>query len=417
MKPSIPVGLAIMLAALALSLVPAASSTARPAQALSICDRAQFITDVTVPDGTQMTPGLAFTKTWRLKNIGTCTWTTSYALAFSSGDPLGGPSSVNLASSVAPGQTVDVSVSLTAPGTAGHYISYWKFKNASGTPFGIGSAADKAWWVEINVTGGPSPTGAAYDFAANYCSANWYSTQGNLPCAGNDGDPRGFVLNVNQPRLENGSSDPGVGLITAPPNAYNGDIHGAYPAFRVETGDHFQSILNCAYGATGCDVTFRLDYQIGGGPINTFWSVHEQYDGSISRADVDLSSLAGQDVSFILSVLASGPATDARALWANPVLTRGYDSPCSESAQVRFRDTDLARGPGLRAGHGDNCLYCRRIWMDDCLECRITRSQRAVRPAQARFCHERHFCPDLHGRPAQRQLRDHRHDGRQRCGA
>ena len=333
MKSKSPVGLVMMLAALVSSLVPAATVTARPAEALSTCDRAQFIADVTVPDGTIYAAGAAFTKTWRLKNIGTCTWTTSYALVFSSGDALGGSSSVNLPSNAAPGQTVDVSLNLTAPSSAGHYIGYWKFKNASGALFGIGSTGDKAWWVEINVTGGSSTAGVAYDFAANRCYANWYNIQGNLPCAGTDGDARGFVLEVNQPQLENGTTDPGVGLITAPQNAYNGDIHGAYPAFHVETGDHFQSIINCAYGAASCDVTFRLDYQIGSGPINTFWSFREKYEGLFSRADVDLSSLAGQDVRFILTVLATGSATGDRALWANPVITRAGSTPPAPNAR------------------------------------------------------------------------------------
>ena len=67
---------------------------------------------------------------------------------------MSGPTSVNLPSSVAPGQTVDLSLNLTAPSTAGHYIGYWKFKNPSGVLFGIGSTADKAWWVEINVSSG-----------------------------------------------------------------------------------------------------------------------------------------------------------------------------------------------------------------------------------------------------------------------
>ena len=38
------------------------------------CDLAQFVRDVTVPDGTTFLPGATFTKTWRLKNAGTCTW-------------------------------------------------------------------------------------------------------------------------------------------------------------------------------------------------------------------------------------------------------------------------------------------------------------------------------------------------------
>ena len=46
------------------------------------CDRAQFISDVSVPDGTMFAPNTAFSKTWRLKNVGTCTWTTGYSVVF-----------------------------------------------------------------------------------------------------------------------------------------------------------------------------------------------------------------------------------------------------------------------------------------------------------------------------------------------
>ena len=332
MKSRIPVGLLMMLAALLAALVPAATVTTQPAAALSTCDMAQFVADVTVPDGTTFAPSAAFTKTWRLKNIGTCTWTTSYALVFSSGDQLGGPSSVNLPSSVAPGQTVDLSLNLTAPSTARHYIGYWKFKNASGVLFGIGSTADKAWWVDINVSGSGT-VNDAYDFVPNYCSATWYSSAGNLPCPGTDGDSRGFVLQVNQPQLENGATNGGGGLITEPQNAYNGDIHGVFPAFHVQSGDHFQSIVNCAFGATSCYVTFRLDYQIGNGPINTFWTFREKYEGLYFDADVDLSSLAGQDVKFILTVLATGSAVGDRALWVNPRIVRPGGPPPPSSAR------------------------------------------------------------------------------------
>ncbi len=340
------INLAMMAAILVLASGPAAV-TVIPARALAGCDRAQFVADVTVPDGTSFASGATFTKTWRLKNVGTCTWTTSYALVFSSGDQLGGPASVNLPKQVAPGQTVDLSLSLTAPGTAGHYLGNWMFKNASGSTFGLGLNADKPWWVEINVTGGSTTSGVAYDFAANYCSADWYTFQGALPCSGNDGDPRGFVLNLNQPQLENGQTDPGVGLLTAPVNVYNGDIHGLYDSFHVEPGDHFQSLINCAYGATSCDVIFRLDYEIGAGPIATFWSFHEKYEGLVGRADVDLSSLAGQDVRFILTVLATGAASGDRALWVNPVITRtGITPPVANARNFDFGTSTSPVAPG-----------------------------------------------------------------------
>jgi len=324
MKSRFHLSWAVMLIALVFSVVPAASGAVR-ASAASACDWAQFVADVTIPDGTTFAPNVAFTKTWRLKNIGTCTWTTSYSLVFDSGSKMGGPTSVNLPKSVAPGQTVDISIGLTAPSGAGHYIGYWKFKNASGVLFGIGSTFNKAWWVEINVSG--TPSGVAYDFSANYCAASWYSIAGNLPCPGTDGDSRGFVIKVDNPQLENGAFDGGSGLITNPQNAYNGDIHGKFPAFRVQSGDRFQAKINCAYGASSCYVTFRLDYQIGSGPVINYWAFREKYEGQYYAANVDLSPLAGNDVKFILTVLASGSAAGDRALWSNPIIARAGATP------------------------------------------------------------------------------------------
>jgi len=319
MKSRFRLGWAVMLLALTISFVPAAASTS-PVSAATSCDWAQFVADVTVPDGTTFAPNAAFTKTWRLKNIGTCTWTTSYSLVFDSGNKMGGPTSVNLPKSVAPGQTVDITLNLTAPASGGHYIGYWKFKNASGVLFGIGATYNKPWWVEINVSG--SGTSAGYDFAANYCSASWYSISGNLPCPGSDGDSRGFVLKVDNPRLEDGSYAGGSGLITNPQSAYNGDIHGKFPEFRVQSGDKFQAKINCAYGATSCYVTFRLDYQIGSGPVVNFWTFREKYEGLYYNANVDLTPLAGKDVKFILTILSTGSAAGDRALWANPIIAR-----------------------------------------------------------------------------------------------
>jgi hypothetical protein len=111
-----------------------------------------------VPDGTTFAPGATFNKTWRLKNVGACTWTTSYQLVFYSGTQMGGPAALSFPTSVAPGQTVDLTVSLTAPNAAGSYRGYWMFKNASGALFGIGALANKPWWVDIRVSGTVTPT-------------------------------------------------------------------------------------------------------------------------------------------------------------------------------------------------------------------------------------------------------------------
>jgi hypothetical protein len=104
-----------------------------------------------VPDGTVFAPGEKFTKTWRLINAGTSTWTSAYSLVFSSGEQLGGAATTPLTVEVAPGKTVDLSIQLTAPDNEGRYTGYWMLRNASGTNFGMGPNSDGSFYVLINV--------------------------------------------------------------------------------------------------------------------------------------------------------------------------------------------------------------------------------------------------------------------------
>jgi Ig-like domain from next to BRCA1 gene len=115
-------------------------------------DKALYVTDVTIPDGTTFQPGDTFKKTWQIKNAGTSTWTTSYRLAYVAGDQMGGPASVPVPSEVGPGQTVDVSVDLKAPADGGEYTGYWRMMNASGKLF------DSSVYVKIDVSGSGTAT-------------------------------------------------------------------------------------------------------------------------------------------------------------------------------------------------------------------------------------------------------------------
>jgi hypothetical protein len=113
------------------------------------CNQASFVTDVSVPDGTVFETGQAFTKTWRLKNTGSCVWTSGYQLVFVNGDQMNGPGSQSLTNgTVNPGSTVDVSVNLVAPSSAGTYRGYWKIREPGGLTFGVSTGA---FWVEIKV--------------------------------------------------------------------------------------------------------------------------------------------------------------------------------------------------------------------------------------------------------------------------
>jgi len=112
----------------AVPVVPTSSSS-------TTCDNAVWAADVTIPDNTVVSPGSSFTKTWSIKNTGTCSWTTSYRIAFVSGSAMSG-ATTSLTSAVTSGHADNVSVAMVAPTTVGTYTGYWKMQNASGQFFG-----------------------------------------------------------------------------------------------------------------------------------------------------------------------------------------------------------------------------------------------------------------------------------------
>jgi hypothetical protein len=131
------------------------------ASATTDCNLAQFITDVNVPDGTIMTPNQAFTKKWRMKNIGSCVW-NGYSMVFDSGDAMGGPATKPIAA-VNPGQEVDLEVNLTAPAAPGNYKGYWRIVTSGNVlvPVVNGNQG-KSFFVDIKVqapvVASPTPT-------------------------------------------------------------------------------------------------------------------------------------------------------------------------------------------------------------------------------------------------------------------
>ncbi len=286
-------------------------------------DRASFVSDVTIPDDTNIAANASFTKTWRLRNNGTCTWTSSYALVFDSGNNMSGPASVPLPGNVAPNQTVDLSVTLRGPATNGTYRGNWKLRNAQGVLFGLGASADQPFWVQIVV--GPTPTpqpAIAYDFAANYCDASWVSGAGALACPGADTDASGFVIRLSNPQLENGQTENEPGLWTHPEWVNDGVISGRFPAFNVQAGDRFKAVLACRFNGPACNVIFQLNYRANGGSLQNLGQWTEIYDGNIKKVDLDLSSLAGQSVEFVLAVLANGSSGQDWAIWLLPRIER-----------------------------------------------------------------------------------------------
>jgi len=290
-----------------------------PRAQAAICDQVQFVSDLTAPDGTTFAPDAAFTKTWRLKNIGTCTWSTTYALVWVGGDAIGAPGSVKLPVSVAPGKMLDISVKLTAPTASGNYKGLWKLSNAAGTQFGLGDSANDPFWVSISVV---QTSAVIYDFVANAPYAQWKSGAGTLPFPVTGGDDRGYAYQVTNPHLEDDSLDAAPGLMTVPQNKLNGYIQATYPEFQVQKGDQIQTLVNCEFAATSCYVTFRIDYRLSNGTQGTLWTWKEAYDKKFYRKSINLDTLAGKNVQFVFMVLASGSASGDRAIWGSPRIIR-----------------------------------------------------------------------------------------------
>jgi hypothetical protein len=131
------------------SITPLPSRTLPPPTATN-CANSRYVADVTIPDGTQLPVGQEFTKTWSVQNTGTCTWTTSFRLAFSYGEAMGGQS-VAFANLVSPGETVNISVNLKVPNKSGKLTGVWMLVDNRGQHFG------ELLTVVINV-GALSPT-------------------------------------------------------------------------------------------------------------------------------------------------------------------------------------------------------------------------------------------------------------------
>jgi len=114
------------------------------------CYFSRWTGDETIPDGTVLNPGESFVKTWKLRNAGTCDWSTDTRIVFEEGDKLDGPTSIKIDRVVRPGDTYVVEVPMKAPSSDGNYTGVWRFTAADGTKMG-------KYWVKITV-GNPPPS-------------------------------------------------------------------------------------------------------------------------------------------------------------------------------------------------------------------------------------------------------------------
>ncbi len=139
-----------------------------PTQPAANCKNGMtFVSDVTITDGHQVSRGERFTKVWRVRNTGTCTWTPNYTFVFVSGDQMSGRN-ISIPATVQPNQMIDLSVNLIAPNSDGTYRGYWQMRSPQGQNFG------ESIWVKIRVNGGGSSGNKPVinQFYPNFYSSN-----------------------------------------------------------------------------------------------------------------------------------------------------------------------------------------------------------------------------------------------------
>jgi len=289
--------------------------TPTPTSIFENCDRAEILTGSLSNQISYVTIGSLFEQSWSIRNVGTCTWNPNYTLELTSGEFLGG-TTIIIPSYVRPGQTVDLTTMLIAPSQPGNYVGQWLMRNAENRSFGFGPNGNNPLVMQVVV--GESPAGNLYDFAQNYCAAQWRSARGQVPCSGIVNEENGQVIFLQNPTLES-SVIAGPSLWTIPNQANNGWISGTYPPIFINPGNRLKAQVGCLAGSPGCDVLFQIEYAILDGPTFTLGGWREVYDGQMSMIDMDLSFLAGQPVRFTFTVRVQNNAPEsANAVWVRP---------------------------------------------------------------------------------------------------
>jgi len=116
-------------------------------------DYASFLSDVTYPDNTEIEAGEVFTKTWEIKNNGTCTWGEGYEMIFVSGPFPGALPLDDPFPEVLPTGSVELSVVITAPLTADIHKGAWIIQRPEGDNVQIQEGDVFDLWAIVIVSG------------------------------------------------------------------------------------------------------------------------------------------------------------------------------------------------------------------------------------------------------------------------
>ena len=295
---------------LAPTIKPTATFTSTPAR----CNWVSFVKDMTVSEGALFPSDSQFTKVWRIKNIGSCDWTESYSLIYFDGKKMGG-AAITLPKKVAPGESIDLALTLKVPTEKGAFNGWWIMADANGKTFGYGTKADTPLLVSIRVTDEVPPY--QYDLSTNFSSATWKTDTTTLYP---NGSPKGYpnyVQYTNLFRMETDILEDEPAILV---NVAAGErVRGLYPSYLVQTGDHFVAEIGCVFGIKDCKMKMVLAYRVEGTDVRVdLGEWLEVYDGKNTLIDIDLSGLVGQQVKFVLDMEAKSKSDTNQVFWFLP---------------------------------------------------------------------------------------------------
>ena len=143
-------------------------ATPMPTNSPDCTNHATFVADVTIPDNAEVAAGALFTKTWRIGNLGTCTWGPDYTLTHYSDERMSALSAVPL-DITPPGEFLEISVDLRAPDSLGTHRGNFVIKNPAGLIMSVDD--DSRLWVIIDVTDTVAVTATATATATRTATA------------------------------------------------------------------------------------------------------------------------------------------------------------------------------------------------------------------------------------------------------
>lgn len=282
------------------------------------CYAAELVRHVTIPNGQIFAPNTGFTKIWRIRNVGSCTWSNGIFMVPARNNLWVG-TATRYEGRVRPGATVDLAVALVSPSADGEYRGDWLLRVTRSTS--LTPVDQSAFRVRIRVAS--TLPSLLWNFVDNPCIARW-STGNNrtVACPSNPSSRGAFVLRAAPATIESNEVIPAV-IWSQPASSDNASINGTFPALYIRGDERFRASAGCLRGNERCNLRLQVFYRVLGGNEVALASVEEVYDGVWHNLvdDFSLAPFAGNYVSFIFRVTTLNGREPAAA-WFNVQLYR-----------------------------------------------------------------------------------------------